>query len=77
MAARLETLFPGAWEGLEVLGGGVLDCGKVCCLEDVVAVDAAEPLSSIDGSIGGGPSSAQRLDSYLDRMKDSNLLWRE
>lgn len=35
---------------------------------------AAPPLSSTDGSAGGGPSIAHRRVSYLDRMKDS-ILW--
>ncbi len=34
------------------------------------------PSSSTDGSLGGGPSIAHRLDSYFDRMKDSILLRR-
>lgn len=30
--------------------------------------------SRVAGSEGGGPSKAQRRDSYFDRMKDSILL---
>jgi hypothetical protein len=36
----------------------------------------AEDPSSTLGSDGGGPSIAQRLDSYLERIKDSILLIR-
>lgn len=39
---------------------------------------AEEPdsFSKIDGSAGGGPSSAHLRDSYLERMNDSILLKR-
>lgn len=30
--------------------------------------------SNVEGSAGGGPSTAHRRDSYLERMKESNLL---
>lgn len=68
--ARLETLLLDTWEVLEAPGEGTAGCVKGCCPED----GAADPLSSIDGSVGGGPSSAHLRDSYLDRINDSNLL---
>lgn len=70
--ALLGTLLLGGGGGLEVVGGGdkVVDCDEGCCLED----GAADSLSSVDGSVGGGPSSAHLRDSYFDRIKDSNLL---
>lgn len=33
-----------------------------------------DPPSRMAGSEGGGPSSAQRRDSYFDRINDSILL---
>ena len=30
--------------------------------------------SKVEGSAGGDPSIAQRRDSYLERIKESNLL---
>lgn len=30
--------------------------------------------SRVDGSEGGGPSRAHRLDSYFERMNESSLL---
>ena len=38
------------------------------------AAGAGAPLSRTAGSEGGGPSIAQRRDSYFERMKDSILL---
>ena len=35
---------------------------------------AEAPLSSMEGSVGGGPSKAHLRDSYFERMKDSILL---
>lgn len=40
--------------------------------EAISAVD--DPPSRMAGSEGGGPSRAQRRDSYFDRMNDSILL---
>lgn len=37
-------------------------------------VSCTVPLSSTDGSVGGGPSIAQRRDSYFERMNESILL---
>ena len=41
-------------------------------VSDVAGTSSA--LSRIDGSSGGGPSLAHLPDSYLERMKESNLL---
>lgn len=50
-----------------VVAEGTAGAGGACvCWE--------EPLSNVEGSSGGGPSRAQRRDSYLERMKDSILL---
>lgn len=50
--------------------GPVLGAGG----DAVVAAPAGCPPSRTPGSEGGGPSRAQRRDSYFDRMKDSILL---
>ena len=43
--------------------------------DKTVAVSSVDsPPSRTLGSEGGGPSMAQRRDSYFDRMKDSILL---
>ena len=64
----------GAEDG-EVTGGGW--GGEIEATEsDIVAVeDSAGVLdSNVEGSVGGGPSTAHRRDSYLERIKESNLL---
>ena len=47
------------------------------CIEVLMGVLSRGVLSldsSMEGSTGGGPSRAQRLDSYFDRMNESILL---
>jgi hypothetical protein len=62
---RLEKLLLRIWErGEDDTGGGSFWTGPT----------TIESSSSMDGSAGGGPSIAQRRDSYFDRMKDSILL---
>lgn len=41
-----------------------------------VAKHTSLSLSKKEGSFGGGPSSAQRRDSYFERINDSILLKR-
>ena len=69
---------PGAAGGGETLvvgvarGGGERDCACGCCSTGEAALPP--PPSSTEGSRGGGPSIAQRRDSYFERMNDSILL---
>lgn len=44
------------------------------CAADAEGAETPAPDSRTEGSAGGGPSIAQRRDSYLERIKDSILL---
>lgn len=55
------------WETALCATGAATGTGGSAC-------STAAWLSRTEGSVGIGPSIAHRLDSYLDRMKDSILL---
>jgi hypothetical protein len=53
-----------------VWGGGA----SVSNDSEFTGAEVPDSFSKIDGSEGGGPSSAHLRDSYLERMNDSILL---
>lgn len=58
-------------------GGGEIGATEsdTAAVEDSAVEDSAAVVdSNVEGSAGGGPSIAHRRDSYLERMKESNLL---
>ena len=69
--ARVEKLFVEACVGRE-------DVACCCCCAGTggggAGSSAEAPVSSTDGSAGGGPSSAHLRDSYFERMNDSIFL---
>lgn len=77
--ARWAVVSGEAGRGAERVCEGSRDDGLVEDEEDRAAGAGEEetpaPDSRTEGSVGGGPSMAQRRDSYLDRMKDSILLY--
>ena len=51
---------------------GATDMGTAAVEDSAGVLD-----SNVEGSAGGGPSTAHRRDSYLERIKESILLYNE
>lgn len=65
-----EKLFVAAWAARVGVGAC---CTGVAGADGGAGAEAAS-VESTEGSAGGGPSSAQRRDSYFERMNESILL---